>query len=187
MNMKKTIILLTLVAMGFLGCEKDDICDANTPTTPRLVIEFYDVTNPALLKVVTNLKVTGTGMDEPIIFNKTATGDEKYLISANKISLPLKINGDNTQYKLELNSGNSNPTLIVTDTLDFNYTRRTEYVSRACGYKTLFTLNAQSDLSSLPVVINNDPDRLFGNWIKNVQISESNIKSENETHIKIFF
>ena len=173
--------------MGFIGCEKDDICDANTPTTPRLVIEFYDVTNPALLKNVTNLKVTGTGMDTPVLFNPTATTDlEKYRITANTISLPLRINGVNTQYSLELNSGNGNPALIVTDTLDFNYTTRTEYVSRACGYKTLFTLNP-SDSAKPPIVINNTVGSQTGKWIKTIQILQSNIDTENETHLKIFF
>jgi len=185
--MKKIILLLALVTFSFSGCEKDDICDANTPTTPRLVIEFYDITNPAVLKNVTNLKVTGLGMDTPIVFNETATTDAlKYRTNANKISLPLRINGDNTQYTFELNSGNANPALIVTDILDFNYTRKTEYVSRACGFKTTFTLNSQSNISSPPVVLNNS-NAEFGNWIKNIQILESNIETENEVHIKIFF
>mgnify|MGYP006353373257 FL=1 len=46
--MKKTILLLLAVAFTFSSCEKDDICDANTPTTPRLVIGFYDFLNPAI-------------------------------------------------------------------------------------------------------------------------------------------
>jgi len=38
--MKK--IFLLLFVFSLLGCEKDDICESTTPTTPRLVIEFYD-------------------------------------------------------------------------------------------------------------------------------------------------
>ena len=36
--MKKIILLLFVIALSFSGCEKDDICDADTVTTPRLVI-----------------------------------------------------------------------------------------------------------------------------------------------------
>jgi hypothetical protein len=41
--MKKIILLLFVIARS--PVVKDDICDANTVTTPRLVISFYDVTN----------------------------------------------------------------------------------------------------------------------------------------------
>jgi hypothetical protein len=54
--MKKIILLLFVIVYSFSSCEKDDICDANTVTTARLVISFYDVTNSAILKNVTNLK-----------------------------------------------------------------------------------------------------------------------------------
>ena len=48
--MKKIISFLLLFAFGLSGCEKDDICDANTPTTPRLIISFYDYNNPTVKK-----------------------------------------------------------------------------------------------------------------------------------------
>ncbi|MDD5151653.1 MAG: hypothetical protein PHC28_14440, partial [Flavobacterium sp.] len=66
--MKKIIILLLIATFSFSSCEKDDICDANTSTTPRLVIDFYDITTPSLLKKVTNLKVIGDGAPEGIVF-----------------------------------------------------------------------------------------------------------------------
>jgi hypothetical protein len=53
---EKIILLLFVIVYSFSSCEKDDICDANTVTTSRLVISFYDVTNSAILKNVTNLK-----------------------------------------------------------------------------------------------------------------------------------
>jgi len=50
--MKKYIItsLALLLAVSFWNCEKDDICAETTPTTPKLVIEFYDNANPTVLK-----------------------------------------------------------------------------------------------------------------------------------------
>jgi hypothetical protein len=64
------------------------------------------------------------------------------------------------------------------DILTFNYQRVDEYVSRACGYKTLFTLN-----STNPITVTPDSD----NWIQSVVVSQPNIENENETHIKIYF
>ena len=77
--MKKIIGLLTLIFL-FGGCEKDDICDPTTATTPLLVIEFYDYSQPSLTKNVVNLKVTGEGMTTAY---KTFSGESK-------IKIPLK-------------------------------------------------------------------------------------------------
>ena len=173
--MKKTMFWLLIAVFAFSGCEKDDICDGNTPTTPRLVIEFYDFNNPAVLKTVPNLRIVGEDMTEPL-----------QLSSTNKIQLPLKTTEDKTQYSLTVNYGNSNPALVFTDTLDFNYLRTEQYISRACGFKTRFTLNAFTDPLK-PVIINNDASLDQGSWIRDVQILTTNIETENETHIKIFF
>ena len=110
--MKKIILLVLLITFSFSSCEKDDICDANTPTTPRLVITFYDYDNPSVLKSVTKLKVVGAGMTEGIIFN-AATDDSKYLTSGNTISIPLKTNEDTTSYSFTLNYGNANAALKI--------------------------------------------------------------------------
>ncbi|AWI26579.1 DUF6452 family protein [Flavobacterium pallidum] len=183
----KKIYLLFLLALALCGCEKDDICDSSTSTTPRLVIEFYDYTNPAVLKNVTDLKVMGTGADEAIVFNSTLPEEDqnRYLANTNKIMLPLKINDDTVEYTLTLNSGNA--VLNVTDIIRLNYTRTSEYVSRACGYKTLFKLNPDFNDNTSPLIINNIPTANSGNWIRNVEIIKSNLETENETHVKIFF
>ena len=55
------LILVSLFAFSFWNCEKDDICAETTPTTPRVVIEFYDAANPTVLKSVTNLGVLAPG------------------------------------------------------------------------------------------------------------------------------
>ena len=74
--MKKLISLLLLFTFGLSSCEKDDICDANTPTTPRLVMTFYDISSPTKTKNVTNLKVIGDGMEEGIVFNESHAEDD---------------------------------------------------------------------------------------------------------------
>ncbi len=173
--MKKTILLLLAVAFTFSSCEKDDICDANTPTTPRLVIGFYDFLNPSVLKNVSNLKVVGEGMTNGILFNGNQT------TNGNTISIPLKTVGTTTTYSFTLNSGNTNPALVDEDIIKFDYTTRELFVSRACGYKTIFTLNPTNPYT------HTDPMAPNQKWMKFISVEKSNIENENETHIKIFF
>jgi len=174
--MKKILVLLLIVSVQlFSGCEKDDICDPNTPTTPRLIIDFYNIEDPTKTKNVTDLAIVGDGMSEGILFP-----------SENKIQVPLQLTEDSTKFTFVLNSKNSNPALIFTDVLEFNYSRKTVYVSRACGYKTVFDLNNDSALPN-PYVLNNDPEARAGNWIKFLTVEKYNIENENETHLKIYF
>lgn len=159
--------MLFCLVIAFSGCEKDDICVDET--TPQLVIEFYDISNPAVLKNVVNLKVTGDGMTEA--FN-TFNG-------VSKISLPLKTNEDVTKYHLLLNSNSS--TAANEDVLEFNYTRQNVYVSRACGYKTVFELNTSNGFDFTDATIAD------GLWIQDTNLQTNSIVTENEVHLKIYF
>jgi len=165
--MKKILVLL-FISIIISGCEKDDIC--NEDTTPRLIIEFYDIANPANAKNVSGLKVTGVGQSTPL---KTYTG-------VSKIELPLNITTTTTKYSLIANSTSS--TLIPNeDFLEFNYTHQNIYVSRACGYKTTFDLNTTDGVILTDAVSPDLP------WIQDINIQTINIDNENETHIKIYF
>ena len=170
----KRILALLLITICFSSCEKDDICAEET--TPRLILEFYDVNNLTVKKNVTSLKVTGYISDTVLNPIPLATFN-----AVNKIELPLRITEDVTKYSLILNSTSTSVT-PNTDILQFNYTRQNVYVSRACGYKTIFTLN------NSPIgVIQTDaatPD-LF--WMQDINIQTTNITTENEVHIKVFF
>lgn len=180
--MKKAILLIViLLSVFFSSCEKDDICDANTITTPRLVLTFYDINNPSVLKNVTQLKVVGEGMTEGIVFSPTALGNAKFLTSGSTISIPLKVDQDVTTYNLTFNSGNTNPTLVFTDKIQINYSRTNVFVSRACGYKTNFTLKPTNPIIHTPV------PTTTGKWIQYISVEKSNIENENETHLKLFF
>jgi hypothetical protein len=56
-----------VIVYSFSSCEKDDICDANTVTTARLVISFYDVTNSVYFKKCNESKKTGEGMTDGVV------------------------------------------------------------------------------------------------------------------------
>lgn len=165
---------------SLLGCEKDDICDENTPTTPRLIIEFYDFNaSTETLKNVTKLKVKSDDVAEGVIFNESLTTPDRYLSNSSKIFLPLKTTEDKTKYNFIFNfgvAGSEN-----TDILEFNYTRNEVYVSRACGFKTLFTLKQTNP------IVTAEPFSSPSSWIKNIVIVKPNLENENEVHVKIFF
>ena len=164
--MKKILIIL-LLAFSFLSCEKDDICDEATSTTPKITIEFYDFANPLTLKNVTNLGVISPTLTTGFGFS-----------AVNKISIPLNTATETTTYSFVQNGSDTITTNDNTDVITFNYSTNTVYVSRACGYKIVFDLtNTNANLLTTD----------SNNWIKNIIISKSNIENQNETHIKIYF
>lgn len=167
--MKKIpLLFIYLLIITFSSCEKDDICDASTSTTPKLIIEFYDILNPIVKKNVTNLAVKEINTSSSLVFNGTS-----------KIKIPLKTNLDLTKYSFILNS--TDTAIDNEDFLQFNYTRQNLFVSRACGFKTNFTLNSTTPFIKTET---STPD---GYWIQNVEIITSNITTENEIHVKIYF
>jgi hypothetical protein len=174
--MKKIIIVFLVLGFVFSGCEKDDICDATTSTTPRLVISFFLKGLPESVK---NLKVVGKGKTEGIVFDTTDFTDKRFLANTNSIKLPLDTNADFTEYSLTLNYGNVDPALVNIDNLRFDYKRNTVFVSRACGFKTTFQLDPSKPFTQTD---NANPDKL---WMNYIQVEKTNIENENEIHIKI--
>jgi Family of unknown function (DUF6452) len=161
-------IFLLLFAVSLAGCEKDDICDETTSTTPQVVIEFYNAASPNTLRNVSNLKIVADG------FTTALSGTT----GVSKIKVPLQINAETTTWQFIENGLDTDATNDNTDVLTFNYGHTDVFVSRACGYKTIFNLtNSNTNL------VTTDAD----NWIDNITIIQPNIETENETHIKIYF
>lgn len=180
--MKKIVAVLLVVSFVFASCEKDDICDPSTATTPRLVLEFYNNNNISITRATTNLKIVGDGMDETDNLPNLAGGETW---NDTVVYLPLRLDQEATKYNLILNSDDDETTVEKTDILEINYTRSDVYVSRGCGFKTLFNLYGNPMFD--PFVLNNTPNVTAGNWIKDIQVIQSQINDENEAHIKIFF
>lgn len=168
--MRYTILLLLPLLMVFSSCEKDDICSDTTSTTPRLVIEFYDVTNLTETKNVSNLVLKTNGVTETILFN-----------AVSKIYVPFDTTTDTVQFQLIQNGGDTDTTNDNIDNITMNYTRTTQYVSRACGYKLNFVLNPTNGFSFTDATPND------GLWIQTMGISETTITNENEVHVKLYY
>tara|TARA_R110000868_G_scaffold2277_1_gene16956 strand:- start:9598 stop:10101 length:504 start_codon:yes stop_codon:yes gene_type:complete len=166
--MKKVYIpiLFIIAFVSFGACEKDDICvDGDTPL---LVIRFYDVDNPTVLKKVTKFRIVGVGQNTTV----TTVSDRTDLDS---IAIPLNVTEDITGFYFISNSSEVDAVEVGDlDTLYFNYTRKDKFVSRACGYIANFE-NLSGDLTL-------EPD----NWIKDIEIVTPLVENSTAAHVKIF-
>lgn len=165
----KKIALLSFLLL-FTACEPDDICSENTQTTARLVIEFFDIGALDSPKTVAGLFALGIDNDG----NEVAIYGEN-VASRSKIELPLNGAQNQTQFKLYKNYD------VVNDVVEGNpdiitvaYTTSSVYVSRACGYKNVYSIQGFS--------IETDADL----WMINGEIVIDEVTNENETHVKIF-
>jgi hypothetical protein len=114
---KSNLVLFFAIIISFLGCEVDDIC--LEPTTPQLIIRFYDKTNPTVLKKVSSLNIWADGKDS-IIKNK----------ATDSIAIPLRTTEDKTIYKFSSSN--------LVDEISFTYQRSELFISRSCGFKNTF-------------------------------------------------
>lgn len=175
------IIITLLVALTLQNCERDDICAETTATTPQIVIEFYDASDPEDLKSVPNFTLFGEGLAT----NPTVSTDATILFNdiANAIKLPLKIGAEGdvttTRFVLEkdtdLRLDDDAATNSNIDVIEISYTTEFVYVSRACGYKSNFT--------NLEVTAEAGVDLA---WIDSIEMIETEIKNENTVHVHIF-
>ncbi|MEP6806383.1 MAG: DUF6452 family protein, partial [Flavobacterium sp.] len=158
----------------------DDICDANTPTTPRLVISFFEFSEPTKSRNVKDLMVIGETKTEGIIFNETVIDTTRFVANTNKISIPLRTDALTTTYRFVYNSLSTTPAAINTDVIKFNYIHQNVYVSRACGFKTIFTLDQAKPFEQT------DPAG-DGLWMQQIFVKTLNVEFEDETHIEVYF
>jgi len=169
-KMKKSILHITIfisLLFLFLACEKDEICIEET--TPRLVIRFFDKDDPDELKVVRNLRVEIDGIEDVFI-------NESITVFTDSISIPIKVTEDLTKFKLILNGSDSDELNDNEDVFDLIYTREDIFVSRSCGFKTIF-FDAITGLET-------DSD----NWIFAIETIKNpqDILNQQSAHVKIF-
>ncbi|NNF82031.1 MAG: hypothetical protein HKM99_04760 [Flavobacteriaceae bacterium] len=173
--MRRPLICLGLLA-GILfaslsSCEKDDICPEGTSTTPLLILRFYDIADNEELKPVVGLFAYVLDDDDS---NISISG----LVQNNSDSLtiPLRTDQISTRFAIykehaldENGLPQGNP-----ETLTVNYTPEDIYVSRACGFKTVF------NGLLLNVAIDGD------NWILNSEVVQTDVESQTQAHVEIF-
>ncbi|APY06962.1 hypothetical protein BWZ20_01005 [Winogradskyella sp. J14-2] len=167
----------------FQNCERDDICAESTPTTPRLLVEFNDATEPEDLKPVTRLTIYGEGLANNPTDDNTE-GTLVYNANATTAELPLRIDNEgettisrfilekDTNLRLDDND-NTNSNI---DIIEISYETEFVYVSRACGYKSIFK-NLQVSFEASDGTT----------WISSIEINDAieQVENENVVHVRI--
>ena len=171
--MKKKILttLVPLLALLILpGCERDDICPRESPTTPQLIIRFYNTLEPDEPKSVTRLKVIAQNEDV------SETVPRLNRITVDSIAIPLRSFDTETTFIFidesaddEDGAETGNP-----DFISFTYTPQEVFISRGCGYSINYL--------GLNYTLSDDTN----NWISNVLIETPNVINQNQAHVKIF-
>lgn len=172
---------LSALPLLFSSCEKDDICIEETPKTPLLFIEFYDVENPTTPKAVNNLEVRAEAFltdttHVPLRFNNVTF-----------IKIPLDVTQNSTTYYFTINAGNQNPNLVNTDKLVFTYNRSDIYISRACGFKTFFDFNVLQPIQIEEVGAEWTTPTAPGIWILSQLLTNTQVQADDEAHLNLFF
>ncbi len=152
--MKKYIFISILLLLTNSSCEKDDVC--LEPVTPKLMLKFYDFQNPLNEKEVENLSIVVLPENDTIYKNLTT----------NELSLQLNVNQDFSKF-LFIKDQN-------TDTLTYSYERHPVFVSKTCGYKTIF--------EQFSTQLSTDNNL----WIKNIEVITPTVNTDTLTHVKIF-
>lgn len=166
-----SIIALGTIGFYMISCEKDDICAEGTPTTPNMVVAFYNNENRGAYNPVSDLKYFVEGQEDTISVGYV---DSTALV-------PLRVDSPSVKWGFKYtHTGDTGQTIEDIDYIEFKYATRDEYVSRACGFKSVFTLNSNTLEDNNPVLYSN-------NWIQDVQIVVPEILNEDETHVKIYF
>lgn len=159
-------MLFFIVAFVVLtGCTRDDLCPADTQTTPSLILTFNDYRNENQRKSVEGISIE-IMEPETVEILRNSTIDS--------IALPLDINSDRTSYRFIRTRIIDTDTIIDTEELHFSYSRNEIYVNRACGFRAEF-----HDL------IVADRNTIGNPWIQEIKIKRDSIVDETKAHIHI--
>lgn len=166
--MKKWKLLLLLLSCFIeSACERDDICAESTPTTPLLVIDFFDADNPESSKIPANLAIFENGETDP---------NNIRLFNTSSISIPLRTDDDASVFQFIINStatAESEETPNA-DLLTFTYQRTEDFVSKACGFRVTF--------DDLLVQQEGGEDN---SWIQDLEILTPTIVNDTISHIRV--
>ena len=155
----KTYILALATLLVYSSCEKDDVCIENDSVYVNLV--FYDVEDGSTAKSVSGFSLLDLNGDIVRNYDNTTVASIALVLPTSQSSYDLIL-----QKRTEVDG----LTINTNDTLNFNYTPKATYVSRACGYIRTYT-DLSIDSTS--------------NWISGVIVNTPEINSNNEEHVAI--
>lgn len=155
----KTYILALATLLVYSSCEKDDVCVENDSVYVNLV--FYDVEDGSTAKSVSGFSLLDLNGDIVRNYDNTTVASIALVLPTSQSSYDLILQKRTEVDGLTINSN---------DTLNFSYTSKATYVSRACGYIRTYT-DLSIDSTS--------------NWISGVIVNTPEINSNNDEHVAI--
>lgn len=164
---KITVVILGLFLM-LASCQSNDICTLDNPSTPGIIIKFYDIERPGRTKAVKNLNATE--IDADVYYFSEPVSDTV-------IRLPLRTDQNTTTWNLFTEKTIGDTIETKHSVLKINYIPEEIYISRACGYSIEF-LETEMELLN---------ENSAENWIKALEFPRTNtIENEREPHLYIF-
>ena len=156
-----------MMLLTAMSCEKDEICLEDS--TPHLIVRFYNQNIPDELKSVLNLEVNIEGI-EGEYENETIT------VFTDSIAIPLVVTENRTRFIFTLPGDEEEGVEDNLDTITLIYTQEDIFVSRSCGYKTVY--------HDAIITLTQDDD----NWIKFLEPTADPLEiiDENLAHVKIY-
>jgi hypothetical protein len=155
----KTYILALATLLIYSSCEKDDVCVENDSVYVNLV--FYDTEDGSTAKSVSGFSLLDLNGEIVRNYDNTTVASIALVLPTSQSSYDLIL-----QKRTEVDG----LTMNTNDTLNFNYTPKATYVSRACGYIRTYT-DLSIDSTS--------------NWISGVVVNTPEINSNNDEHVAI--
>lgn len=164
--MKKYFLFIVGLLFVLTGCQHNDICIEEQPSTPKLIVKFFDSEITRQVKPIDD-------------FNAREVGSEDFYFDApvtdTVLSLPLKTDKEFTTYEFVVNQEDS--VEQKSDTLKFVYKPVDVYISRPCGFISNF-----EDFK-----VDSTNQTSLKNWIIDAATPHSNIISdEEEAHLYIY-
>ena len=161
--LKNGIVLILIIVLIAFSCERDDICAESTPTTPTLTIGFRDNDNINESKPL-NINLYNKSRTDSIVYSNVSS-----------IAVPLRTDTTATVLLFVKNPNNkvASEDPDNTDTLTFTYTPKEVFISRACGYKVIFT----------NLAIQNSPGD--SRWIDDITLNMRTVENEDTTQVFI--
>ena len=152
---KKMLVILAVIAI--VSCERNDLCI--DPGTPGVVTVFYN-----------GISQQRQAVDSLVVLSQN--GDTVIApVRTDSLVIPLPVQGNEIKMIFQYQHGNlRNP-----DTIRFGFTPELQFISKACGFKTVYT-----DFNAA-LVPDND------NWIQSVQPVQTRIDNDSIKHLAIYY
>ncbi len=149
----KKILIMFLIIFTISSCQ-DEFCLEGT--TPNLIITFYD-------------KNSDEEEAKPIELILSANSLEDFFtgIATDSISIPIDTQNNTVTYRLSILDS-----IGSEEEINISYIREDVFVSKACGFKTVFKDFSFSSTKN--------------NWINKTEQVVTEITNETQTHVKIF-